>query len=264
MEIFGYLLSIFIGITLGVFGSGGSVLAVPILVYLFKIEPIIATLYSLFIVGSTTFIGAINYFKNKLIDFKIVLLFGIPSLIFVIISRKIILPAVPETLFTIGNFVFTKNIATMLLFALLMLGSARNMIKKRIESKNSDFQLDNSNYFFLFLQGSFIGLLTGLVGAGGGFLIIPALVLLMKLPIKKAVGTSLVIITLNSLIGFLSEVGSFPIEWYFLAKFLLFSIIGIFIGISISNKIDNDKLKPYFGYFILIIGIFIIVKEVVL
>lgn len=261
MEYVGFIISIFIGITLGVFGSGGSILAVPVLVYIFNIEPVLATLYSLFIVGSTSFIGSLNYFKNKLINFKIVLLFGIPSVIFVLISRKIVLPAIPERLFYIGHFLFSKNIAIMILFATLMIIASYCMIKKGIENMIPNAQLEKPNYILLISQGSFVGMLTGLIGAGGGFLIIPALILLMKVNIKEAIGTSLVIISLNSLIGFLSDAGQTEINWYFLFKFLFFSVLGIFIGMALSRKINNDKLKPYFGYFILTMGIVIIIKE---
>jgi uncharacterized protein len=261
MEYFGYIISIFIGITLGVFGSGGSILAVPVFVYIFGIEPLLATLYSLFIVGSTTFIGSLTYFKNKSINFNIVLLFGLTSVIFVIISRKLILPTIPDIFFSTNNFAFTKSKAIMILFAILMLFASYSMIKKGIEKIIPNLKFDNPNYLLLIFQGAFVGSLTGLVGAGGGFLIIPALVIFMKSPIKEAIGTSLVIISLNSLIGFLSDFGDAQIEWIFLFKFLLFSVFGIFLGNSISKRINNEKLKPYFGYFILLMGILVIMKE---
>ncbi len=261
MEYVGFLMSILIGITLGIFGSGGSILAVPVFVYLFGITPITATLYSLFIVGFTTSIGSISYFKNNLINFKIVMFFGIPSIIFVLISRKLVLPNIPDILFIFSSFTFYKNTAIMILFAVLMIFASYCMIKKGVENIIPNVDFNKPSYSLLIFQGSFVGFLTGLVGAGGGFLIIPALVIFMKLSVKEAIGTSLVIICLNSLIGFLSDFGNNLIEWIFLFKFLLLSILGIFIGFAISKKIESDNLKPYFGYFILIMGIFIVIKE---
>lgn len=264
MDYLGYFLSIIIGITLGFFGSGGSILAVPVLVYVFCLEPVLATFYSLFIVSITSAFGSINYIKNKLINHKIVLFFGVPSVVFVLFARKILLPNIPNQIAEFGRFIITKNIALMVLFAVLMITASYSMIKKSKASVFSTTTLQKPNYFLLVLQGSLTGFLTGLVGAGGGFLIIPALVLLIKLPIKQAMGTSLIIIFLNTSIGFLSDINSHQISWQFLFSFLVFSVMGVFIGIYFSNKINPQKLKPYFGYFIMVMGIFILIKELFL
>jgi uncharacterized membrane protein YfcA len=258
------VLAIFVGISLGLIGSGGSILTVPILVYIMAVEPVLATAYSLFIVGSTALVGGIKSALLKKVDFKTVLIFGIPSIAAVYFTRAIIVPHLPEVFFTIGTFEFTKSIALMLLFAIVMIMASISMIKpsKVVEDENSPMKY---NLPLILLEGLLVGVLTGLVGAGGGFLIIPALVLLAKMPMKLAVGTSLFIIAAKSLIGFLGDLkGNQTIDWSLLLLFTFASIIGIFIGIYLSKKIHGAKLKTGFGWFVLLMGIYIILKELVL
>ena len=264
MEIIGYFASILIGVALGLIGGGGSILTVPVLVYLFNIDAVLATAYSLFIVGLTSAVGSVSYFKNGLVNFKTAIVFGIPSIIAVFITRAVIVPAIPAELFSVGDFLITKSIIMMLLFAVLMIAASYSMIKK--DNKKSDGQdgPQKFNYPLILIEGAVVGVLTGLVGAGGGFLIIPALVVLSKLPMKEAVGTSLVIIAAKSLIGFFGEGSETIIDWIFLAKVSSFAIVGIFIGSALSKKIDGAKLKPAFGWFVLVMGIYIIIKETVL
>ena len=264
MEILGYIAAIIIGITLGLIGGGGSILTVPVLVYLFQVNPVLATAYSLFIVGTTSIVGSFSYFKKGLVNVKTAIVFGIPSLIAVYITRAAILPAIPEGIFTFGNFILTKNLLLMLLFAILMILASYSMIKKTKPSTTESNEAQKFNYPMILLEGSIVGVLTGLVGAGGGFLIIPALVILSKLPIKEAVGTSLVIIAAKSLIGFFGEKGSMAFDWSFLALITTLSIIGIFIGTALSKKVDGNKLKPAFGWFVLAMGIYILIKETLL
>ncbi len=262
MEILGYLASIFIGVTLGLIGGGGSILTVPVLVYLFAVDAVAATAYSLFIVGLTSAVGSIQYFKNGLVNHKTALVFGIPSIIAVFLTRAYIVPAIPKEVFTIGNFVVTKSILLMLLFAILMIAASYSMIKKTKKNSNDDAP-QKFNYPVILIEGAVVGVLTGLVGAGGGFLIIPALVILSKLPMKEAVGTSLVIIAAKSLIGFFGEGDETIIDWVLLSKVSAFAIVGIFIGTYLSKNIDGAKLKPAFGWFVLVMGIYIILKETV-
>lgn len=264
MEFLGYIAAIIIGIILGLIGGGGSILTVPILVYIFQINPVLATSYSLFVVGITSIIGSISYFRKGLVNIKTAIAFAIPSIIAVYITRAAILPAIPEEIFTFGNFILTKNLLLMLLFALLMILAAYKMISQTKPSPIESKEAQQFNYPLLFIQSTIIGMLTGLVGAGGGFLIIPALVILSKLPIKEAIGTSLVIISANSLIGFWGKKGSMAFDWSFLALITTLAIIGIFIGIALSKKIDGNKLKPAFGWFVLAMGIYIIIKETIL
>lgn len=262
MEFSGYFASILIGISLGLIGGGGSILTVPVLVYLFAIDTVLATTYSLFIVGSTSLVGSVSYFKKGLIDLKTVLLFGIPSIIAVFFTRHYILPAIPEHLTNIGSFELNKSILLMIFFAVLMVLASYSMIKKGKEEYAANQQ--PSNNFWVMLQGLMVGVVTGLIGAGGGFLIIPALVNLLKIPMKTAIGTSLILIAVNSLMGFGFSLGHYQIEWSFLFTITLIAIIGIFIGNYLSTKIEGKKLKPAFGWFVLVMGIYILIKETIL
>ncbi|RXK60928.1 sulfite exporter TauE/SafE family protein [Lacibacter luteus] len=261
MEIIGYLASVIIGISLGLIGGGGSILTVPVLVYLLGVEPVLATAYSLFIVGSTSLVGAFPKYKQGLVNTKTAVIFGIPAIAAVYATRKFIVPAIPQELFSIGNIVINKPILTMLLFAVLMVFASYSMIKGKTEDGNGNNGKQKFNYPFILLEGTVVGILTGLVGAGGGFLIIPALVLLSKLPMKQAVGTSLLIIAAKSLIGFLGDIGHQVIDWQLLFLVTALAITGIFIGSALSKKVSGDKLKKWFGWFVLVMGIYIIVKE---
>lgn len=264
MEIIGYIASILIGISLGLIGSGGSILTVPVLVYLFAVDAVAATSYSLFIVGFTSAIGSFGYFKKGLVNIKTALVFGVPSIVAVFFTRAYIVPAIPKEIITIGSFVLTKSILLLLLFAILMVAASYSMIKKDKKKKEENSGPQQFNYPVILIEGAVVGVITGLVGAGGGFLIIPALVLLSKLPMKEAVGTSLVIIAAKSLIGFFGEGGDTDTDWFLLFSVSAVAAIGIFIGLYLSKKIDGAKLKPLFGWFVLLMGIYIIVKEVFL
>lgn len=264
MEIAGFIASIFIGISLGLIGGGGSILTVPVLVYLFSIDAVLATAYSLFIVGAASLVGSVSYFKKGLVNVKTAIVFGIPSIVAVFLTRAYIVPAIPDEVFSIGNFIVTKSILLMLIFAVLMIFASYSMIKKDKKMVSETPLEQKFNYPLILVEGIVVGILTGLVGAGGGFLIIPALVVLSKLPMKEAVGTSLVIIAAKSLIGFFGESSETIIDWSFLIKVIAFAIAGIFIGTAISKKINGQKLKPAFGWFVLVMGIYIIIKETLL
>ena len=261
--IIGFAAAILIGVSLGLIGGGGSILTVPVLVYILDIDPVLATAYSLFVVGSTSLVGAGTYIKKGLVNYKTALVFAIPSFIAVFLTRKFLVPALPDPLFTIGEAMITKNIGIMVFFALIMLAAAYSMIfaKKCVDCNENDPIV--FNYPMIALEGSVVGVITGIVGAGGGFLIIPALVLLAKLPMKMAVGTSLLIIAAKSLIGFLGDLSTQTIDWQLLLIFTGLSIIGIFIGSALSKKINEQVLKTGFGWFVLIMGIYIITKELV-
>jgi uncharacterized membrane protein YfcA len=258
--VFGYLFAVIVGITLGLVGSGGSILSVPILVYIMGVEPILATAYSLFIVGTTALFGGIQKAKQKLVDFRKVILFGIPTIISVYITRKIIVPRIPEILFSTSVFTLYKSVFIMIVFAIVMIFASIRMIKPlHVENNENQAKL---NYSKIFIQGLFIGLVAGFVGAGGGFLIIPALLFLAKTPMKMAVGTSLFIVASQSLIGFLGDLRPEQnLDWNLLLTFTICSIIGVFIGSFLSKKIEGEKLKTGFGWFVLFMGIYIILKE---
>lgn len=255
----GWAMAIVIGISLGLLGGGGSILTVPVLVYLLAVDPVLATGYSLFIVGASSIVGTATYLKKQLVDWKTALIFGIPSVAAVYAARKFIVPAIPNEILTVGDLLITKSVATMVLFAVLMIAASVSMIKK--SDHKEETQLRKFNYPLILVEGVVVGVLTGLVGAGGGFLIIPALVVLSKLPMKMAVGTSLVIIAAKSLIGFVGDVQNQAIDWGFLLSFTGLAAIGIFIGSKLSEKIKGEKLKPAFGWFVLVMGFYILGRE---
>ncbi len=259
MEIIGYIGAVFIGLTLGLIGGGGSILTVPVLVYLFGFDPVISTAYSLFIVGLTALAGSISYMRQKLVDYKATIIFAIPAFIAVFLTRKFIIPWIPDSIFMIGEFEVTKSFFVMILFAVLMLASSISMIKKS-KTKESDGE-QKFNYTLITIEGFVVGVLTGLVGAGGGFLIIPALVILAKIPMKMAVGTSLLIIAVKSLIGFLGDINNFEIDWIFLSSISVITISGIIVGSYFTKFISGAKLKPAFGWFVLVMGFYILIKE---
>lgn len=247
------------GLTLGVFGGGGSILTLPILVYVLGIDPVLGTAYSLFVVGFTALIGAISKLKKKEIDLKVAVTFAIPSILAVYATRRFVLPAIPKELASFGEFVLDKDLALMLLFAVVMLLASYSMIRKK---KPRSVDVKGMNYPMIILDGVLVGTLTGLIGAGGGFLIVPALVVLVGLEIKKAVATSLLIISLKSLIGFTGDIGSGQsIDWTFLLIFTGIAVIGMIIGLALGNKIESSKLKTAFGWFILAMAIMIIIME---
>ena len=259
-QITGYVLAVFVGMTLGMLGSGGSILSVPILVYVMSIEPTLATAYSLFVIGTTSLVGGIQKAKQKLVDFNKVVLFGIPAIISVFITRKILVPKIPEIIFSTENFTLSKSILIMVVFAFVMIFASVRMIKPLKEKYISDGE--KLNYYKIVLLGLLIGFLSGFVGAGGGFLIVPTLLFFGKTPIKMAVGTSLFIVSSQSLIGFTGDIiENRIIDWKLLFLFTLASIIGIFIGNYVSKKIEDEKLKTGFGWFVLGMGIYIIIRE---
>ena len=331
MLIAGYIAAVVIGFTLGLIGGGGSILTVPVLVYLLHINPVLATAYSLFVVGISSTVGAFNYMKKGLLNYKTAIIFAVPSFIAVFLTRRFLVPAIPDELFSIGqldittellfivvlivamlmvslvslnriyqgdkkhvkafllvtpaaimvflvrqflipripdnlivlgDFNLSKDMGIMLFFALIMLLSGFSMIRKEKikEDKKEDKGL-SFNYPLIVAEGAVIGTITGIVGAGGGFLIIPALVLLAGLPMKMAIGTSLLIIAVKSLAGFLGDLSNQSIDWLFLLSFTGLAIIGIFIGTYVSKFIDSQKLKKAFGWFVLIMSIYIILKE---
>lgn len=257
MEILGYFLSLLIGVSLGLIGSGGSILAVPILVYLFGITPEHATTHSLFIVGITSVIASYKNHRLGNLKIKQALVFAIPSLIILLLTRKYFLPAIPETMINFGSWALTKHTLIMVVFSVLMIIAATSMIKKGTVPAAGT--VSNTKLIFI---GLIVGFVTGFLGAGGGFLIVPTLLFYGRLELKYAIATSLFIITINSLLGFLGDVvNGVYFDKMLLLKVSSIAIIGMFAGIAIARKIDGKKLKPIFGWFVLTMGIFIIFKE---
>ena len=261
MDILGFSSALLIGFSLGLIGGGGSILTVPALVYLFGINPVLATAYSLFVVGVTSLVGALAKFKAGLVDLKTALVFAVPSFLAVYATRLLLVPAIPDVVFEGESWLLSKRLLIMVFFALIMLAAAISMIRSN-HRKEEQSQPQEFNYFKIIGDGLVVGFLTGFVGAGGGFLIIPALVLLAKLPMKLAVGTSLTIIALKSLIGFVGDIQSGQsIEWGFLVTFTGLAVVGIFIGNFFSKRLKEESLKKVFGWFVLAMSIIILTKE---
>lgn len=263
LSILGYVSAVVVGLSLGLIGGGGSILTVPILVYLLSVEPVLATAYSLFIVGVSALVGGMTYAKKGLVSYRTAIVFAIPAFVAVYVTRLVLVPAIPEILLTTESFTFTKDTAILLLFAILMVFASFSMIKGRKHLNRDKESEQQFNFPMIILEGLVVGVFTGMVGAGGGFLIIPALVLFAGLPMKQAVGTSLFIITVKSLIGFVGDIqAGEQIDWIFLLSFSALAILGIFVGSYLSNRIDGTKLKKGFGWFVLVMGVFMIFKEV--
>jgi uncharacterized protein len=260
--IIGYFLALFVGLVLGTLGGGGSILAVPILVLFFQLEPKDATVYSLFIVGVTSLFGAIQHFKSKLINPKNTLLFAFPAVISIMLTRLLIIPHLPPIIFIGGLIQLDLNSFIMSLFGLLMILAAIPMIKGQKELPSAK----KNRPTILVIFGAIIGFISGLVGAGGGFMIIPSLSVFMKVPIKNAIATSIVIIAINSLSGFTAELfkPNLELDWVILLAFTLIAVAGLIIGLKLNHRIQAAKLKKAFGIFVLIIGVTILITEVAL
>lgn len=266
MEIIGYIASVFIGISLGLIGGGGSILTVPVLVYLFEESAELSTAYSLFIVGTTALVGGIRNATMGNVNYKTAVVFTIPAFIAVYLTRAYLVPAIPQNILIVGAFTLTKDIAIMVFFALVMLAASVSMIRNKSEEEDEEGETaPEFNVPAIVAEGAVVGVLTGIVGAGGGFLIIPALVLFAKLPMKKAVGTSLLIIAAKSLIGFIGDVQrpDLIIDWTLLLTVTAIAVAGIFVGIYATKFIDGKKLKKGFGWFVLVMAVYIILKQIV-
>jgi uncharacterized membrane protein YfcA len=257
MEWLGYIAAIGIGIVLGTLGGGGSILSIPLLIYLFHLDVVTASAYSLFIVGMTSLVGAIPKYTEHLINLRTGIMFGFPSIVSIFSTRKWLIPAIPDELY-IGDYVVTKRLLLLGIFAVLMILASYSMIRRK-EMPSGDVETPRT--LLIVIEGLLIGFLTGLVGAGGGFLIIPALVLLTGLPFKTAVGTSLFIIAINSLLGFAGDLLNMPIDWKFLLLITALAVSGIFIGNYLSGFISHTNLKRAFGWFVLLSGVCILTRE---
>lgn len=262
MLVAGYLSALLIGFVLGTLGGGGSILTVPVLVYLVGLPAVEATAYSLFVVGSAAVVGAISYIRRGDVDLRVAALFAVPSLLAVFATRRFLVPAIPETILATEGVIVTKGTAIMLLFAVVMLLAALSMIRRPRRAAERQGESRGPGFLGIAIEGVVVGSLTGLVGAGGGFLIVPALVVLGKLPMREAVGTSLLIIAAKSLIGFLGDLGaSTVIDWRFLAAFAAITIGGIVLGSRVSSYLPGALLKRVFGWFVLVMGVMITARE---
>lgn len=263
MELTGYLASALIGLSLGMMGGGGSILTVPVLVYFFGVDAVSATTYSLCIVGVASLAGSIDYYSRRQIDFRMVLTFGIPSVSTVFVVRNYLLPAIPRNIHLSPTIYIMRDDALMMVLAGLMVISALSMIRKSGrkpetgEMERAVGRSKGARLVVLIPAGILTGLVTGLLGAGGGFLIIPVLVLGMKLPMKRAIGTSLSIITINALTGLLFSVTRGTYDWNLFLSLSLIAIAGIILGSRISSRVSGSALRRGFGIFLFLVSAFI-------
>jgi uncharacterized membrane protein YfcA len=241
----GYLLAILIGFSLGLLGGGGSILTVPILVYVVGMEAKLSIALSLAIVGATSLVGVVSHTRAKNVDYKVAAIFGPIAMLGTFFGAKI-------SQYLSGN-------VQLLIFSIIMLLASGFMLKGRkdVEAKENL----KINIPLTIVQGLVVGIITGIVGVGGGFLIVPALVLIAGLSMRKAVGTSLFIIALNSFTGFFSYLGTVEVPWVFLGKFTAFSGVGIIIGSLLVNKVPQQKLKKVFAVFLIVMGFIILYKN---
>ena len=259
-ELIGYGSAVIVGLVIGLAGGGGSILTVPIFVYVFSVPTMLATTYSLFVVGSTSAVGSINHIWKKRVDLRVTLAFAAPSFLSVYLTRRFLMPALPDPLFQFNTFALSKSDAILYFFAFVMVVAARAMIGND-RPEQGEAADGNPRYVSLALDGLAVGLLTGTIGAGGGFIIVPMLVLLAGLPIHRAIATSVLIIAVNSFVGFLGDIHHTALDWNFLLPFTGLSIGGIFIGMYLARFIASDKLKKGFGWFVLTVAAYMIFQE---
>jgi uncharacterized membrane protein YfcA len=257
LQLAGYCLSVLIGFSLGLIGGGGAILAIPVLVFFFDIDPEAATTYSLFIVGITAVSGSINHYRIRNIDYITVFLFGIPSVIMLFVMRRYLLKQIPPIIFQQGSLVISKSLFIMIVFSIVMLIAGLLMVKK----KGYTPSVERLNLSRLVTVGCITGAITGFIGVGGGFIIVPSLVLFAGLPMKKAIGTSLTIITVNCIIGVLSNLdATASLDYFFLVSFSAFAIAGILLGTWMIKFIPDKKLKPILGWIILAMSVVVFIR----
>lgn len=262
MEIIGYIAAIVIGLSLGLIGGGGSIMTMPVLVYLFHISPLLATSYSLVIVGIISLVGFAGHLKRKTVSLETGILFGTSSVITVFLTRHFILPVIPTIIYESGDTVLRFSTLTMILFALLMIAAAVAMIFQRNRHSEPECSA-KKRPVLLFMYGALVGLVTGMLGAGGGFLLIPALMFFAQLPIKKAIGTSLMIITLNSFVGMLADLGHVRLDMALLLRISIVAIGGLATGMYLNRFIQSSRLKLGFSFFVLLMGIYMLITELI-
>lgn len=249
-----------VGIMLGITGGGGSILSVPILVYLFLLDVVMASAYSLFIVGITSMVGTVLKQKERMVDVRSGLVFAVPSILATFSTRKWVLASIPDLIFQIGSFTLTKRALLLgVLAVVIIIVSARTILNGKAKS-NVSTPLKN---YGLIPMGLITGMLAGLLGVGGGFLILPALVVFARIPFESAVGTTLFIIALNSLLGFLGDLLNYSINWTFLLSVTVLSIVGVYVGILSNKVVPVQPLQRSLGWITLALGIWILIKELV-
>ena len=254
--IFAIIASSIIGVIIGLLGAGGSILIMPMLVYVLKISPNEAVTYSLGIVGITSFISMLLSAHGNSFHSASFISFGLPALSMTLFMRSMIMPNIPSS-FTFGNHELYIDKISMIILALLMLIASSRMIM------NSPVQhRDESSHIALTISGILIGMITGITGIGAGFLIVPSLVLLAGMTMRQAVFSSMILISCNTLPSFaidVIETSHVHFNTFFIL--LISSLLGSFLGIRYANHINQDNLKKIFGIVIALISIVILYKE---
>jgi len=256
MVILGYVLAVLIGVSLGLLGGGGSVLALPVLVYVVGIDPKPAIAMTLVIVGTVSLLGAIPHWQKGNLDWSKALIFGSSTMVGAFLGAKL------------AGLPFVTSLVQMTLFASAMLTAAGFMIWRsgRPAPETAEPELLTKPlcpycWLWLMTEGVAIGVLTGLVGVGGGFAIVPALVLLGKVPMKKAIGTSLLIIAVNSVAGFVGYLGTVPMDWQLTVSFTFLAGVGTVAGAYLARHVSAQHLQKGFGYFLLAVATFVMAQN---
>lgn len=250
-----------VGFLLGLLGGGGSTLILPVLVYLVGISAVTATSYSLLIVGVAAAFGAAGYLRKGLVDLRAVVSFGLPSIVGVFLARMLIMPQIPETVFRVDSFELTRRGFILAVFAIMVLASAFSMIRQTNRSLEST-ETSAPTVWKSIVAGLIVGTSTGFVGAGGGFMIVPALIIFLKMGTRQAIATSLFVIAIKSLVGFCADVFIVAeVEWRLLLQFTSAAVFGILLGVRLNDSVDAERLKVSFGWLILMVGIGILIKE---
>jgi len=261
LDYLGYFALIGIGLILSLTGAGGSLLSLPILIYLFSLDVVTASSYSLFIVGTTSLIGAWLEHKRQQVDVRSGIVFGICSVIAIFATRRWIIPSIPDEILLSDSLTVTKRVLMLGIFALLAISSSVIILLKHTWTPSHGV---GNRLKFLIPAGIATGIVVGLAGVGGGFLILPSLLLFARLPFKPAVGTTLLIIGFNSMLGFLGDVINYPINWLFLLLITGFAIVGMLLGHLYSTKIPLHYLRLAFAWIVLTIAVAMMVTEFVL
>ena len=253
LVIIGHMLAVGIGLSLGLIGGGGSILAVPILVYVMGLNPRVAIAMSLIIVFAISIIGMIPHWQQGNVRLKIALTFIPATMIGAILGSKLTkLPGITDTVQLIAFAVVMAAVS------LLMIRRGQQVIPK---TNQPPFWKNLPQWLTIPSEGLGVGILTGFVGVGGGFIIVPALVMIEEIPIREAIGTSLVIIAASSITGFLSYLNQVAIDWQLVGSFTLAASCGTIAGAYLNRHVDAKQLQQGFGYFILAVAVFVLVKH---
>ncbi|HEY6096029.1 MAG TPA: sulfite exporter TauE/SafE family protein [Gallionellaceae bacterium] len=246
------------GIVLGLFGSGGSIIAMPALLYLLHVEPKSAIAMSLGIVAVTATISGWDNWRRGNVDVRVATVFGLFGVIGTYAGAR--------------AGVYTPVTAQLILFAVVMYAAAWKMLLKKPQAQlavadgpnvaATETEIIKAHMGHIAMHGVGVGVLTGLVGVGGGFLIVPALVLLSGIPMKLAIGTSLVIVAAKSYSGFAGYMGAVPVDWTLMSSFTLVTVAGSFIGTRIAHRFSHENLQRSFAIFLIVVATYIMIKSV--